>query len=275
MAKKREHRFADARTMRRALLAAAERSLPQARRVAGSQAPDAPASLKPRAAQRSGDAGAGSATWGDFEGLNATHMVDRSRPPPAAPASPMPTAPQKQRLVAPAPRAAPPSLELDAEPAPRPARKRRKTPEPMAAANAADALDPLYAGAGAAAPDIDYERVRAVGAVTGPSRKAQVGMQERRPSRPRGAPPEKVRYRRRWGHWVLPLLAVGLVGYLVSKPALRATPRTSPPGQHSAAIGSAVARAASQGALGDLPLPTKGRRKDPGSAPPHMRDVVF
>jgi hypothetical protein len=102
-------------------------------------------------------------------------------------------------------------------------------------------------------------------------------MQERRGGvRPRGAPPEKVRYRRKWGHWVLPLLAVGLVAYLVSKPALRATPRAGPPAEHSAAaVGSAVARAASHGALGDPRLPGKGRRKDPGSAPPHLRDVVF
>jgi hypothetical protein len=100
-------------------------------------------------------------------------------------------------------------------------------------------------------------------------------MQDRRPARQRGAPPGKVRYRRKWGHWVLPLLAVGLVGYLVSKPALRATPRTSPAGEHTAAIGSAAARAASRGALDDLRLPSKSRRKDPGSAPAHMRDVVF
>jgi hypothetical protein len=204
-------------------------------------------------------------------------MVDRSRP--VEEATPAPTPPQKQRLVAHAPAQAPappPSLELDvAEQAPpRPPRKTRKTPEPV---NGAEALDPLYAGSHDAAPDIDYDRVRAV---AGPSRKAQVGMQERRPGRQRGAPQPKVRYRRKWGHWVLPVLALGLVAYLVSKPALRATPRANPRAESgaapaAAALGSAVARAASQGALGDLRLPTKGRRKDPGSAPPHMRDVVF
>ena len=294
MAKKREHRFTDARELRRALLAAAEQALPQARRIGGSVPPEeVSVSLKPRAA-------AGAATWGDFEGLKAAQLVDRSEPLDApVVASPA----QKQRLAAGPARAAAapayqapagaPSLELDASEPRRPAgragqaggRKPRKTP--AAKVSAEQALDPLYAGAEQAAPDIDYDRVHAV---TGPSRKAQVGMQERGPLRRRGAPlPQasgRVRLRGSWVGWVLPVLAIGLIAYLMAKPAVRATPKARPgtsatqavgaaASQSAAAVGSTVARVASQGALEDLRLPTRVRRKEPGSAPVHMRDVVF
>src|SRR5262249_55499651 len=121
-----------------------------------------------------------------------------------------------------------------------------------------------------------YDRVRAA---TAPARKLQAGVvhgQQRKDqarARPTVARP-KVRYRRSWGHLVLPALAIALVGYLMIKPALRAAP-TETASPSIGGVGSAAARAISDKALGELRAQTKGRRKSPGSAPAHMRDVVF
>ena len=290
MAKNREQRFADARALRRALLAAAERSLPQTRRVAGSLPPVLPpASLKPKHAPAA--AGDGPATWGDFEGLNASQLLDRSRPP-ATPAA-APAGPQQQRMVAHVasgnPGEPPPLLELEpashgtapalrggASVESRPKGKARKAkPQQL---SAEQALDPLYAGSDQLAPDIDYDRVNAATAFSSRKAQASANQDQQRKGQSRArvqvARP-KVRYRRSWGHWVLPLMAAALVGYLVLKPALRAAPSGEAAGPSAAGLGSAAARVISDRALGELRAQAKARRASPGSAPPHMRDVVF
>jgi len=309
MSKDREQRFADARALRRALMSAAESMLPQARRSAASGPPAPPAppsagrrpppppvvSARPGAgAGGSAAAGVGGAgTWGDFEGLRASALVDHSPPPvlsvPAPGAGIGP--PQQQRLVAhvgdqaalslPPPRGASPAL-LSLPPAPPPASAARggrkssakaKSTEP----DAAQALDPLYAGSNMAAPDIDYGRAQ----VAPPQRRpVAVGMPaDRRRSAQRVAQP-KVRYKARWGHWVLPIVALALGAYVFMEPPLQGT--RPPPGALGATGGpgasgggSAVSNALADPALQGLRHVAKARRANPGAAPPHLRDVLF
>jgi tRNA A-37 threonylcarbamoyl transferase component Bud32 len=174
MSKNREHRFADARAMRRALLAAAESAMPGSRRAMSmppvnltpaaieSVLPMAPAQAHAPAPPAAVYGGGGPATWGDFEGLNAPQILDDSRPL-APSASQAEAAPNQQRMVAradqvaadaPAPATAPvagqelPPLELPpptatskraaaAPNAERPARAKASGERPAAAQNGA------------------------------------------------------------------------------------------------------------------------------------------
>ncbi len=138
MSRNREHRFADARALRRALLAAAETAWSHGGRIAASGPPGpvnlgqgaglmslpppqptaakaggaaarvpayaaAPADASPRDDSRGG-------TWGDFEGLESPRIRDDNPPPPNAVPSIAP--PKQQRLVA---RPNDPVLDLPAE----------------------------------------------------------------------------------------------------------------------------------------------------------------
>jgi serine/threonine protein kinase len=319
MSKDREQRFADARALRRALLAAAESALPSSRRAMSlppgapnstqvSRPPPVPGRLPPAAPAQTG-----AATWGDFEGLNARQILDTGGPAPAS----VPEPPQQQRIVA---NAAEP-LGLDLAPAaatkrssgerapaaPRAsgagerttgagAPRRNKNGGGRAAAEAAEpaldvALDPLYAGSGQAAPDIDYDRVGAAG------KKLQAPAQARSPAqaqrsraartRPRAAdlPHARVRGRSSWGAWLLPAIALLLLGYFWYRPAGSSLPSAAAGDgadlQRGAASSDAAGSSAhllNQGADADLRqmrLQTKSRRAQPGLAAPHMRDVVF
>ncbi len=309
MAKDREQRFADARAMRRALLAAAESALPAGRRAAASIPPPTlgPAGVAaqdvPRAAHAAAPAppttaepGRGALTWGDFEGLNAPQILDNSPPPPEPPRAAPPRPPQ-QRMVGPV-HEEPAGLELAADP-----RVRRAPPErasdPRAAAERVSrprasgggrprkgagkpaaqgldvALDPLYAGADRAAPELDLDvapaAARRAPART-PARSSRTGARVRA-----AAPRARPRYRRSLGPWLLPLIALALVGYLMWKPSehLPSAPAAADADRPIARGASQLARGAADSALSNMHLRAKGRRENPAQAPPHMRDVVF
>jgi hypothetical protein len=137
-------------------------------------------------------------------------------------------------------------------------------------------LDPLYAGADMAAPEIDYER----GRVAAPRRPVAVGTglpADRR--RERGSRP-KVIVSRRWGHLVLPIVALAIVAYVLMEPPLEGgMPEggLAAPGDASAAArdGSPLAAAAADPALSGIRRVDKARRSNPGALPPHLRDVSF
>lgn len=336
MSKNREHRFADARAMRRALLAAAESALPPGRRAAVSVPPPelesagalfapspepAPLALPPRPEQPAPGRSPArvapdqSATWGDFEGLNAAQILD-SEPLAIAPGPGGATPRAKpQRIVArasdhiaggaPSPRAA----ERASAP-----RKSRKTGGELPAVAVAleDTLDPLYAGMGDDALDIDYERV------SGPNRKSQAQVQpasnqQARGSRPRSKPRRpavrpRVRFRLSLGTFLLPAAAIVIGWHAWTKPALetgragayararadaRAEATFAAPGHgpQPAAVtpsvksetepAGAVPNARPSGAstsssgLKQHRIQNESRRAEPGKAPPHLRDVVF
>ena len=303
MAKDREHRFADARAMRGALLAAAEKSLPPSRRAAMSQPPAGPGrdvslgntgdglqlAVGPPAAPRA-PAGGGGATWGDFEGLNSNKMLDAAPAPELAPPSVAPPAPpQKQRMQAQAGAA----LELADEPSP--GRRSRRSPPagravrpsgPARMPSGHDALDPLYAGADAGAMEIDYDRVRpGAGSAGGPPHPAaQPRRTAKRPRSVKRVPGrDGVTHRRSIMPWLLPMLALVLLGYLMMKPSpqVGARGRGADPfpasgaagGVHTAMRGASSAVADSE--FRSVRLRSKQRRTGLRDTPPHMRDVRF
>jgi hypothetical protein len=309
MSKSREHRFADARAMRRALLASAESAVPPGRRAAASVPPPV-AGVPPTAgaslpiqsnaiASRGPNADTSAATWGDFEGLDAAQILDNSPPILSHPPSLVPPeSPKQQRVVA---RLAD-ELSLGERPDKQPVeakrsgggnvernkperaagdrvsgaqanaagRNRKSGKKPSAAAAAGGgldvALDPLYVGADQAAPDIDFDRMPAS------ARKAQ--SQAKPAQRPRAKPraelpQQRVRYKRNFWPWVLPAVALFLLGYMFWQPSLGSLPESG------SQVGSAVAKGAADTGLGRVRLQVKARRERPGQAPPHMRDVVF
>jgi serine/threonine-protein kinase len=291
MAKDREQRFADARALRRALLAVAESGAPAGRRAVSlaPPGPSASASEPPPvpAPPSKAAAGAPATTWGDFEGLNARAIADRSVPPPPPPAargSAAPVSPPQQRMVAALGDA------LDAKPrashAQGGARRSRassgKVKAPAAAPVLDDALDPLYSGAEQAAPDIDYDRAglsakkpapasareptgRAVAAPRTPARK------------PLNPPPrERVRSRGSWAAWFLPIVALLLLGYVLYRPSAGSLVQAVQAGAGSRPeLGAVLSRGAADSDLRDVRMRQKSRRAQPGLAAPHMRDVVF
>jgi hypothetical protein len=136
------------------------------------------------------------------------------------------------------------------------------------------ALDPLYAGADRLAPDIDYGRAGM------DPRKAPPRPTPRARVRPLAdLPAERVRYKRSYWPWLLPGLALVLLGYLFWKPSGPSLPQPQSPSpsqsqgaaQEQTSLGSATADAD----LKQRRLLVKGRRQNPGQEPPHMRDVVF
>jgi serine/threonine-protein kinase len=266
IAKQRDHRFADARAMRRALLAAAESALPPARRaavsipppeVAGHAPPPPAGAIEPgRAAppptlpQAAADPGRG-VTWGDFEGLNAPQLFDSRSPVEGGGAAPAGANPQRivARLADQIPSLAPPSEAAQAprRAAERPSQERgaapdrasaarngskgaRKAPAPGAQLSAEDALDPLYDGVDQAVPDIDYERVRVADRRSPAQAKAppRAALQPRQvaSSQARRGARSPVFYFPRLGAYVLPIIAVLLAYYAWTRPPLNALPST-------------------------------------------------
>jgi hypothetical protein len=103
------------------------------------------------------------------------------------------------------------------------------------------------------------------------------------------------RYRRKYGAWLLPIAALVLGWYVWTRPATQ-TGRAGAYDRNAAASGlqpesadlqggaQAVIQAARNATSSDSPAAAtrpprsgagKGRRANPGQAPPHMRDVVF
>jgi hypothetical protein len=249
-------------------------------------------------AGRAADAQAGGATWGDFEGLNSPRIVDDSLPPAnRSPALSAP-GPQQERVVArlgdaleldlaapeegiqnhasaertsgagrgAGPRA--PGERTSAERSSGAGRNRKsaKQASPNRAAALDVALDPLYAGAEQAAPEIDY-------GPAGPSvRKAQpqAGPAPRARRRPRPESPQpRTAYKRSFFPWLLPVAALLLVGYMLWKPSVGALSASG------SEAGSSLAKGAADSGLTYVRLLVKARRESPAKAPPHMRDVVF
>ena len=268
LSKNREHRFADARAMRRALLAAAEAAWARGARSAASvpPAPIAGAGLVGPADRRAASALQSSA-WGDFEGMDSPRIRDNNLPP----AQPVPSVapPKLQRLVA---HADDPELELPPAVAPRApvgdppqrgarAKTRGRTRSASQAAHDADQLDPLYAGSDANVLDLDYDRLKT--AQVAPARERE---------RPGGSPARAVSVRREQAAsaplvlWLLPIAALILGAYVlygsgtVDLDSIHAFPEEEPAvGEHGKLIR----------------MPARARRESPGTAPPHMRDVVF
>ena len=306
MAKKREHRFSDARAMRRALLSAAEAALPPGRRASASVPPElglpetevsapVPVSRAPGSGQ---GVSTHAATWGDFEGLNAGRILDGGPPPPAGS---VPPGAKPQRIVARlgdqiaapphpvpafAPNAPPELLELPAPPAQgaperpgadrAPARKPRKAGVKSGPAGA-DALDPLYAGVDQAAPEIDYERVRSAGRKPAPQPAARAKGKSPRSKPKQVAGSSSLGFARALKPWILPLAAVVLAGYALGLPPLRAARGARPiaGSAASAPTGPSMFGGGADPGLKRLRLQLKGRRANPGKAPAHLRDVVF
>jgi serine/threonine-protein kinase len=278
MSKSRDHRFSDARAMRRALLAAAESALPPGRRPAVSVSPPetaapevglfaaAPAIARrapaPFSAAQSPPDSAHGVTWGDFEGMNAPQILDSKPPAHAGAASP--SGPNPQRIVA---RLADqiPSLLPPAElvPPPRPGdrasadraavdraaapaargkpHKPRKAPAPGTPSLGEDAMDPLYAGVDQAALDIDYERVRGAARTSQAQPQAQTPAPQRTRRRAGSTPGrQRTRYRPRIWAYVLPALALVLAYYALTKPSLG----EDGPSAHALAPGLAADHAA-------------------------------
>jgi serine/threonine-protein kinase len=304
MSKNREHRFTDARALRRALLAAAESSYARGGRIAASLPPEpvhAPAGQGKRGAGPPSPPGAAlqSAAWGDFEGLEAPRIRDDNPPPPSAAPSFAP--PKQQRLVAQAGDAA---LELSSDRAPAPVQM-LTLPEPVpapaigagrpnaarrpaparaagtaapsrAAANAraraepdddlASALDAINEGRDKGSIDLDHDRIRL-------QSQGQPRKRERPPSpqRPRivatRQEPKSSAVAKIFA-WLLPIAVIAAIGYVVFEAELREAIGAPPPAAPSAAQVEAI----------DMPSAAPGaraRRENPGKAPAHMRDVVF
>lgn len=292
LSKNREHRFADARAMRRALLAAAEASWSRGARIAAS-VPPAPVAGDGLLAvpTKPGVQGSKSSAWGDFEGMDSPRIHDDS--PPPAPHAPSVAPPKPQRLVAqaddpmldlppavpprvavgaaparPAPqRRAAPSLELDtkasalAPSGPRPAAKAKpRVRSASQAARDADLLDPLYGDGSGAVPELDYDRLKS--AQVAPARERErPGLRSRAVSvrrEPSASTPVAL--------WLLPIAALLLGAYLllgtgdVDVDSIHAFPEQEP------ALGE-------NGKL--IRMPARARRASPGTALPHLRDVVF
>jgi hypothetical protein len=300
MSKSRDHRFTDARALRRALLAAAETAFARGGRIAASLPPE-PVHARAGAARRGPPANPmqGSA-WGDFEGLEAPRIRD-DNPPPAS-ALPSFAPPKQQRLVAHAGDAA---LELSSDRAPgpvqlltlpepvpaptlgaarpsaarkpaaaRPAATAPAAPRPASPARArfdadddepASALDAINEGRDAAALDLDHERIRSQSV-------AQPRKRERPPSPQR---PRVVATRQapqgsgsRLLAWLVPLALVGAIAYVVFEPEIREAIGAAPPAAPSAAQVEAID-------MNEALPGARARREKPGQAAPHMRDVVF
>lgn len=291
MSKNREHRFADARAMRRALLAAAEAGMAPARRAVASMPPPASA-IDPLAAlglpqPPSPGSATQAATWGALEGLNAQRVVDNSAPlPPAAPGPSVPppsASPQQQRLVARVGDQLAGPAALAAQPLPGPSAgssAKRNMPTP-ASTDLDVALNPLYAGNDQAIPELDYERGRPP---PGARRSAGTPAQPlRRASNARmRAPQPKIRTRINITGWILPVLAVAAVWYTVmSKQPRGSVGRSAAAVRHtessdaSGGSGPMISPTISGSDVSQMRAPTRGRRGNPGSTVAHMRDVVF
>jgi serine/threonine protein kinase len=261
MSKNREHRFTDARAMRRALLAAAEASWSRGGRIAASVPPApvqgsggllSPPPKAPSPLQQS--------AWGDFEGMEAPRIRDNN-PPPAHVGSPAPQA-NPQRLVAHSddpllelPPAVPPDAPIGA-PSP-PVKARGRTRSASAAARDADLLAPMHAGGDDASLDLDYVKIKAAPKVAR--------------ERPNAAARARAMQRDDSGGglgsflmWLVPIAVLALGGYLLYGPQ-----------KIDAASLGATPPDASGEAAEPIPGAARARRENPGTAPPHMRDVVF
>jgi serine/threonine protein kinase len=287
MSKDRDQRFPDARAMRRALLGAAESGHTPGRRAISVPPPESAnhdTPVPPRPAPTALEHGG---TWGDFEGLNSPRIVDDSPPIPSL--APAFVPPKQQRMVArlgdalddgaEAPDAAPPRAEPRASVAGAPPRERAGTRRAATAAPD-DALNPLYSGVDQAAPDIDYVRAGVSPNRPVPQRRADPPRGAARRERPNIAPAARSWRIRGLAGWLLPIAALLLAGYVLMKPPSRTSrpvPGAAPTGALIDAPGrvpEGLARSLSTG-LEQLHLQVRGRRANPGKAPPHLRDVVF
>jgi len=279
MSRSREHRFADARALRRALLAAAEAAWSRGGRSAASVPPAPVQAGRGLVGEPPNRASAlQSNAWGDFEGMEAPRIRDDN--PPPAQVGPSLSPPKQQRLVA---HADDPVLDLDLPPpaqaaigaakrtAPaRPsaddtegklatagrAKAKSRTRSASSAERDADLLDPLYKGSEDKAVELDYDRI-----------KAQPKVVRERPAAAARARALAARPQRSSAGllaWLLPVaLLVG--GYLYYRSgdagveSLQADPVEAGPGEDNAQFGASP----------------RARRARPGAAPPHMRDVVF
>ncbi len=290
MSKNREHRFADARAMRRALLAAAEAAFSRGARAAASVPPapvqGGPGLLAPQQPGARYQTGA----WGDFEGLDSPRIHDNN-PPPAQPAISL--APVKpQRVVAPAldlvhspPQVASAARNgprgetaVRAESAPRGddteariARKAKgRTRSATQAQQESDLLDPLYANAGSDVPELDLERIR--GVQPRPSRERRHtgdggGARARSVSVHGGSSGEVSVLA-----WLVPMAILAWGAYVLYGPGEIDVGSLRAPAAEAAEADPSPANAP-----GSAPIrePARTRRASPGTALPHLRDVVF
>jgi hypothetical protein len=268
--------------MRRALVAAAEAAFSRGGRLAAS-VPPAPVQAAQGLLAPPQQAGRhqGSA-WGDFEGMESTRIRDNS-PPPQQPAAP-PAPPKQQRLVAPA---------LDLVPSPQQVAAASRTAirsEPEARADESEGriarrsakgrtrsatqaeregelLDPLYAESSTEVPELDFERIRSAQARPARERKHTGGARARAVSvqrEPSGQVPVLA--------WLVPIAILAWGAYMfygageVDVGSLRAQP--------AEAAGQGESGAKSDGTA-PIREPARARRATPGTALPHLRDVVF
>ena len=260
MSKNRDNRFADARAMRRALLAAAEAAWSRGGRIAAS-VPPAPVQggsglltmpKAPSAAQQS--------AWGDFEGMEAPRIRD-NHPPPAPLEPAVVPAAKPQRVVA---HADDPRLDLPPPTAPDEpnvgppaarARAKGRTRSATAAQREAELLSPMYSGGDESSLDLDYGKIKAAPKVARERPNAA--------ARARALPREDTRGGLgRWLLWLVPVAVLAAGAYVLYGPQ---------------EIGAEAIGAIEPGGSEEAQVPgaSRARRENPGAAAPHMRDVVF
>jgi serine/threonine protein kinase len=307
MSKQRDRRFADARAMRNAILSAAKTLLPATRRSSASLTPVAAPAERGApldAAQRAG--------WGDFEGLTrpavpalADVVAAGGGQAPARHQKSAPLAGRHQNSAqlsgrhqnsaqfaaqrsSGAHRAVQAGAPAQPERTSVTERRERVTPTLSVAESGAEsaeplganALDPLYAGADQAAPEIDFERVRIDTQKALPPRAQATAAQLGQASSPAG----KQRGRQHspdpapaargvaWRTWAVALIIAGAVAYYLAASGLASPAAPGAPGDPTATP------VTSQGVDADLRkmrLPVKARRHKPGHMLPHLRDVEF
>ncbi|MDH5672499.1 MAG: serine/threonine protein kinase [Myxococcales bacterium] len=317
MSKDREHRYADARAMRQALMTAAQTALsapaagaePLGSTMAAVAVPSAPG-----AAQRTREP---APTWGDFEGLaSAAPGPPPPRDPVAETRGPAIPAPRVSAPAGAPPAASAPgggldtALELDLAlggPSVMGPAAGTTGPVTMSSTLGSGATDfgdldgglgdagfggglslELDAGPASSLPAAHGRRRRTGHVGTADHGPAASGRKTRIKKVPSGKLPG-----RGLGPWLLPIAAVVLIGYFMTRPKHRpidrapdlASPHSAMPTASGAAARATRSAAEGIGAidysvvagsdLSRLQLRPKERRENPKKAPPHMRDVVF
>jgi hypothetical protein len=129
-----------------------------------------------------------------------------------------------------------------------------------------DLLDPLYAEASSEVPELDFERIRGVQARPARERKHTGGARARAVSVQHGHPAQVPVLA-----WLVPIAILAWGAYMfyggaeVDAGSLRAQPIEAA-GSESAVISDGTA---------PIREPARARRASPGTALPHLRDVVF
>ena len=273
LSRNREHRFTDARAMRRALLAAAEASFSRGARIAASVPPAPVQSGQGLLAPPQASARFQASAWGDLDSMDSPRIRDNNPPPPQPVPSFAPAKPQRvvaqpgdPALELAAPRAAPVSspramagrgedgVERNAR-----AKARGRTRSATQAESEGDLLDPLYAGADAGVPELDFERIRNAQPRQARERRNTGG------ARARAVPAQRSSGDTPMLAWLVPIAILAWGAYVfygageIDVGSLGAEPPAAAQGDGSAPIHA----------------PLRARREAPGTAPAHLRDVVF